>query len=94
MIDSKEALRIGLVNRVFPLSELLNKTKELCSKIVSKSPKIISMAIQAVNYNDVSEIRHGLNMEAVLFGICCGTEDFKEGTSAFLEKRKPEFRNK
>jgi enoyl-CoA hydratase len=94
IIDVHEAYRIGIVNKVFPLPELLNKANELCIKILSKGEKAVSLAINAINYNDVNELQQGLNMEAALFGICCGTEDFKEGTSAFLEKRKPEFKNK
>jgi enoyl-CoA hydratase len=94
MIDAQEAFRIGLVNKIFPQQELMARTTELCNKIISKGQKAISLALKAVNYNDVSELQQGLNMEAALFAICCGTEDFKEGTSAFLEKRKPEFRNK
>jgi enoyl-CoA hydratase len=94
MIDAQEAYRIGLANKVLPLAELLPKTFELCSKILTKGEKAVSLALQAVNYHHSAGIKSGLNMEAALFGICCGTEDFKEGTSAFLEKRKPAFRNK
>jgi enoyl-CoA hydratase len=94
IIDAQEAFRIGLANKVFPQAELLDKTKELCGRILSKGEKAVSLALNAINYNDISEIQQGLNMEAVLFGICCGTEDFKEGTSAFLEKRKPDFKHR
>jgi enoyl-CoA hydratase len=93
-IDAQEALRIGLVNKVFSQQELIAKSTELCNKIISKGQIAISLAIKAVNYNDVNELQQGLKMESALFAICCGTEDFKEGTSAFLEKRKPEFKNR
>ena len=94
MIDAQEALRIGLVNKVYPLTDLLAKAKELCGKINSKGLQAVAMAIQAINFSSVQETGKADNMEAVLFGLCCGTEDFKEGTSAFLEKRTPNFVNK
>jgi enoyl-CoA hydratase len=94
MIDSTEALRIGLVNKVFPLAELHTKTFEIAQKINSKGQQAIRLAIQAVKATDKMNLQEGLDFEAVLFALCCGTEDFKEGTSAFLEKRKPAFKNK
>lgn len=94
MIDSQEALRIGLVNKVYPQSELLTKAKELASKISSKGQQIVMMAMKAINFSGQLSLKEGLNYEASLFAICCGTEDFKEGTNAFLEKRKPKFQNK
>jgi len=90
-IDANEAYRIGLVNHIFPQNELLPKTIEFAEKIASKPEYAISFAIKAVNSNSEMSKREGLNYEASLFALCCGTEDFKEGTSAFLEKRKPVF---
>ncbi|AFH49941.1 Enoyl-CoA hydratase [Ignavibacterium album JCM 16511] len=94
MIDANEALRIGLVNKVFPAAELQAKVFEIAQKINSKGQHAIRFAIQAVNATDKMNLQDGLDFEAVLFAMCCGTEDFKEGTSAFLEKRKPAFKNK
>lgn len=93
MIDAAEALRIGLVNKVFPSSVLLTKANELAQKINSKGQQAIRLSIMAVKATDKMNISQGMDFEAVQFGLCCGTEDFKEGTSAFLEKRKPVFKN-
>lgn len=94
MIDADEAFRIGLVNRVYQHDELMAKAWEMAEKINSKGQLAVRLAVDAVvSVNDLPE-REGLNLEANLFSICCGTEDFKEGTSAFLEKRKAEFKNK
>lgn len=94
IIDAGEAYRIGLVNKVYPLVELMNKANEMADKIASKGQYAVKQAVKAVNIcAEVSE-REGLNYEASLFSLCCGTDDFKEGTSAFLEKRKPSFKNK
>lgn len=94
MIDSSEAFRIGLVNRVYPQSELMAKALEMAGKIVSKGQQAIRLSVKAVNIVDEVSGKEGLDYEAGLFSIACGTEDFKEGTRAFLEKRKPDFKNK
>jgi enoyl-CoA hydratase len=94
MIDANEALRLGLVNKVYPQAELMNKTLELAGKIVAKGQQAIRLSVKAVNIVDEVSGKEGLNYEASLFSLACGTEDFKEGTKAFLEKRKPDFRNK
>ncbi len=94
MIAADEAYRIGLVNHVYPQAELMDKALEMANKIVSKGQNAIRLAIKAVNIVDEVSSREGQNYEASLFALCCGTEDFKEGTSAFLEKRKPAFKNR
>lgn len=94
MIDASEAFRIGLVNHVYPQSELLAKAEEMANKIISKARHAVRLAIKAVTATKEISQREGLNYEASLFALCCGTEDFKEGTSAFLEKRKAEFKDR
>lgn len=91
---AKEAYEMGLVNKVVPQSELLKEAEELAKTLASKPQIAVRMGIKAVNMAYETTLSDGLHLEATLFGICCGTEDFKEGTSAFLEKRKPVFKNK
>lgn len=94
MITADEALKIGLVNKVFPQADLLGKTLEFAKKISSKGQQAIRFALKAVKATDNISLVEGLNYEASLFALVCGTEDFKEGTSAFLEKRKPQFKHR
>jgi enoyl-CoA hydratase len=94
MISAEEALRIGLINKIFPQAELLNKALELADKISSKGQQAIRFALKAVKAADNISLSEGLSYEASLFALTCGTEDFKEGTSAFLQKRKPDFKNR
>lgn len=93
MIDADEAFRIGLVNKVYPQAQLLERTMEIAGKIKSKAQQAVRLAVKAVNICDEVSAIEGQNYEASLFALCCGTEDFKEGTLAFLEKRKPQFKN-
>lgn len=94
MISAEEALRIGLVNKVFPQADLVIKTLEFAEKISSKGQQAIRFALKAVKATDNISLTEGLAYEASLFALVCGTEDFKEGTIAFLEKRKPAFKNR
>ncbi len=94
MISAEEAMRIGLVNKIFSQADLVTKTLELAEKISSKGQQAIRFALKAVKATDNISLTEGLAYEASLFALVCGTEDFKEGTAAFLEKRKPAFKNR
>jgi len=93
MIDAETAKSYGLVNHVVPQAELLEFTKDIASKITKNSPVAISYAIKAVNAGLI-DTKEGFKTEIKSFGKCFGTEDFKEGTTAFLEKRKANFPGK
>lgn len=90
MIDAEEAKQVGLVNHVTTQDELLSLAEKIASKIMRNSSVAIGAAIKAVNANFKDGV-NGYEVEIESFGNCFGTEDFKEGTSAFLEKRKPNF---
>jgi len=92
-IDAEEALRIGLVNKVVPQLELMGAATKLALLIASKGQVAIRMALKAVNMTQEATLSDGQKLEASLFGVCCDTEDFKEGTTAFLEKRPAQFKN-
>jgi enoyl-CoA hydratase len=92
MIKADEALNWGLVNYVVEPEELLAKCEEIAGKILNNSATAIASAIRSINANFADGV-NGFDVEIEEFGKCFGTEDFKEGTSAFLEKRKPNFRN-
>lgn len=91
MITAAEALQWGLVNHVVAPEELMNKAREIAEKICNNSGTAISVAIGAVNANYQYDL-DGFAAEIDAFGQCFGTEEFKEGTGAFLEKRKPNFK--
>jgi enoyl-CoA hydratase len=91
MISAEDAFQSGLVNAVVPQSELIDTTKKMASKILRNSPMAIRSAIKAVNAGFTSGI-NGFQVEIEEFAKCFGTDEFKEGTTAFLEKRKANFR--
>jgi len=93
-IDAAEALRIGLVNKVVPAAELIPAAKQMARVICTKGPRAVGHALRAIQETDERSLNDGQLVEASLFGQCCGTEDFQEGTKAFLGKRKPQFRNR
>jgi enoyl-CoA hydratase len=91
MLKADEALQWGLVNAVVEQSELLATCEAMAQKILANSPLAIAAAIRCVNAGFTSGV-NGYQVEIEEFGKCFGTKDFKEGTTAFLEKRKPNFR--
>jgi enoyl-CoA hydratase/carnithine racemase len=94
MISAEEAHRIGLVNEVVAPAELIPRAEAIAQKIVANAPLAIQYAMQAVNHGLDLPLAEGLYLEAALFGVCCATEDKKEGTTAFLEKRAATFKGK
>ncbi|OYW16734.1 MAG: hypothetical protein B7Z54_09500 [Sphingobacteriales bacterium 12-47-4] len=90
MIDAKEALQLGLVNHVLPSEELIPKTKEIIQTIMTKAPLAVSQVIALTNIAARGD-EEGLKKEIIAFGELFESSDVKEGTSAFLEKRKPNF---
>jgi len=89
MITAADALQFGLVNHVVSSGELMSKAEEMMTKILSRAPLAIAAAIKSVN---ASSTPNGYETEIKQFASCFGTEDFKEGVDAFLNKRKAEFR--
>jgi len=90
MIDAQTAINYGLINHITTQTELLDFAKSIAQKIIKNSPTAIGKAIEAINANfEVG--KNGFETEIELFGECFASEDFKEGTSAFLEKRKANF---
>jgi len=94
MITAQEAHRIGLVNEVTISAELIPRAEAIAGKIIANAPLAVQYAMEAVNKGMEMTLSEGLYLEAVLFGVSCATEDKKEGTAAFLEKRAAGFRGK
>ena len=93
-IGAVEAERIGLVNRVVPAAELMNGAKQLASDLAKHAPIAMRYIINAINKGLEMPFAEGCVFEATLFGLVASTDDMREGTKAFLEKRKPEFRGR
>jgi enoyl-CoA hydratase/carnithine racemase len=94
MISAQEAYRIGLVNEVVPAADLITRAEAILKQIFSNAPLAVKFSLEAVNKGMETSQAEGLSLEASLFGLCAGTEDKKEGTSAFLAKRKPQFQGR
>ena len=94
MIDAAEAFRIGLVNRVVPQVELLDAAAEMMKKILANAPLAVALCIEAVDRGLGMSLDDGMILEANHFGLLSATEDMREGTTAFLEKRAPEFKSR
>lgn len=94
MIDVKTAERLGLLNKVVPANELNAAVKKLANELMSKPPIGLELAKQLIHNSTEIDLRVGLTHEAEAFGILASTEDFKEGVTAFLEKRKPKYKGK
>jgi enoyl-CoA hydratase/carnithine racemase len=91
MISAQEAYRIGLVNEVVPAADLIGRAEAILKKIASNAPIAVKFALEATNSGMNTSQGEGLLLEASYFGLCAATEDKREGTSAFLEKRAPQF---
>jgi len=94
MINAEEAQRIGLVNHIYEPTELLPAAEAMAKKIVEKAPLAVKYCMEAIERGVEMPQEEGLFLEATLFGVCCATEDMREGTKAFLEKRPPNFQGK
>lgn len=94
IIDAEKALAYGLVNRIVPRHELMNTCEEMAQKIAKNAPLAIRFAMEAVNEGMDMPLKEGLILESALASMSCLTEDAEEGISAFLEKRKPDFKGR
>jgi len=94
VISAQEAYRIGLVNEIVPSSNLIPRAEAILNQIISNAPLGVKFSIEAVNKGLEASVSEGLLLEASLFAVCAGSEDKKEGTSAFLAKRAPQFQGR
>lgn len=94
IINAQEAFRLGLANHVVPADQLQTKTMEVANRIAEKSPVALRLAKEAVKAASRSNLDEGLRREVDLFALCFSSEDKDEGVSAFLEKRKADFKGK
>lgn len=94
VIDSQEAMRIGLVNYVVSNDVLMDNVREIAKKIINKSQIAVSLCKLAINEGMQTDIDRAMTIEANVFGLCFSTADQKEGMKAFVDKRNPQFRNR
>lgn len=94
MITAEEALRIGLVNHVYEPAELLPAAEAIAKRIIANAPVAVKFTMEAIERGMEMPQEEGLFLEATLFGLACATEDMKEGTKAFLQKRAAQFKGK
>jgi enoyl-CoA hydratase len=94
MITAEEGQRIGLVNHIYEPAELLSAAEALAKKIIEKAALAVKYCMEAIERGVEMPQEEGLFLEATLFGLCCATEDMREGTKAFLEKRPAQFKGK
>jgi enoyl-CoA hydratase len=91
MIDAAEAYRIGLVNAVVPGAELMDRARAMLTAMLANAPAALALTIEAVNAGYDLPLDEALRFEATAFGLAAATEDMREGTRAFLEKRAARF---
>jgi enoyl-CoA hydratase/carnithine racemase len=94
MIGAQEAYRIGLVNEVVPAADLITRAEAILKQIFTNAPLAVKFSLEAVNKGMETSQSEGLALEASFFGLCAGTEDKREGTQAFLQKRAPQFKGR
>jgi enoyl-CoA hydratase len=94
IISAEEALRIGLVNHVAEPAELIPMAESIAKKIIANAPLAVKYSMDAIERGMETTQGEGLFLEATLFGLCCATEDMREGTRAFIEKRPANFQGK
>lgn len=93
-ISAQRAAEIGLVNRVYPQADLIKESEAYLQKVIANGPIAVRLSIEAAVRGSQMTLAEGLNLEATMFGLVCTTEDMKEGTRAFIEKRTANFQNK
>jgi enoyl-CoA hydratase len=94
IIDAKTAYSMGMLNKVVPLADLMKEAKAMAQTLMSKSSVILNLAKIAINNGSNVDLETGLNIELQCFAQCFATEDQKESMKAFMEKRKPQLKNK
>lgn len=94
MIDAQEAYRIGLVNEIVPAANLISRAEGILKEILGNAPLAVKYSLEAVNKGMDTSQSEGLSLEASFFGLCAGTDDKKEGTQAFLQKRRAQFQGR
>src|ERR1700682_4564491 len=94
MIGAEEALRIGLVNHIYEPAELLPAAEAMAKKIIANAPLAVRYTMEAIERGSEMPQEEGLFLEAALFGLACASEDMREGTKAFLEKRPAQFKGR